>query len=220
MVEIRRILIWSGWLRTSHLAIAVSTLILLLTGWLIANSPMQAEVALEYHYLAVSVLLFGLALRIAIFFRSQPHERLAALFPRGNEIQSIKQVLLFYLSLGKRPLPHWYAHNPLWKAIYLFWYIILLILLGSGVLMNDKPVMLGFYLPSVHEFWAGILWWLTGLHVLSVLVHDYYGKTTDVSAMINGYRLFEFDKAGKQDLKGTPVVLQSLESLMKKRDKS
>jgi Ni/Fe-hydrogenase 1 B-type cytochrome subunit len=216
MAEIRRILIWSGWLRASHWAIALSTLVLLATGWLIGHSPMQADIALEYHYLAVSLLVFGLALRIVIFFRGKEHERLPALFPQAGELRQIKQVLLFYLSLGKRPLPHWYAHNPLWKVIYVLWYLALLLLIISGVLMTDKPVMLGFYLPSVHEFWAGMVLWATGLHILSQFAHDYYAKTSDVSAMINGYRVFEVENHGTQAPAGPPVVLQSMDSLIKK----
>jgi len=219
MTEIRRVLIWSGWLRASHWSIALSTLVLLFTGWLIAHSPMQAEIALEYHYLAVSVLIFGLVLRIAIFFKGKEHERLPALFPQLAEIKAIKQMLIFYLSLGKQPPPHWYAHNPLWKIIYVLWYVALLLLIVSGVWMTDKPVILGFYLPSVHSFWASIVLWFTCLHLLSLFVHDYYAKTADMSAMVNGYRLFEVETKAKEDLKGTPVVLQSMESLMNKGKK-
>ncbi|MCW8964520.1 MAG: cytochrome b/b6 domain-containing protein [Gammaproteobacteria bacterium] len=215
MTEIRRVLIWSGWLRVSHWSVALSTLVLLLSGWLIGNSPMQAEIALEYHYLAVSVLVFGLVLRIAIFLRGKDHERLGALFPEASELRAIRQTLVFYLSLGRQPMPHWYAHNPLWKMIYVFWYVALLLLLGSGVLMADDAVVLGFYLPSVHDFWAGMVFWFTILHLISLFAHDYYAKSTDMSAMINGYRLFEVESQAKDDLKGTPVVLQSMDSLMK-----
>jgi len=215
MTEIRRVLIWSGWLRVSHWSIALSTLVLLFSGWLIGNSPMQADIALEYHYLAVSVLVFGLVLRMAIFFKGKNHERLGALFPEASELRVIRQTLVFYLSLGRQPMPNWYAHNPLWKIIYVFWYLALLLLLGSGALMADDAVVLGFYLPSVHGFWAAIVFWFTILHLISLFAHDYYAKSTDMSAMINGYRLFEVESQAKGDLKGTPVVLQSMESLMK-----
>jgi len=219
MAEIRRVLIWSGWLRVSHWSIAFSTLVLLVSGWLIAHSPMRALIALEYHYIAVSVLIFGLALRITLFFKGKNHERLAALFPDPTELKAIRQTLLFYLTLGKQPLPNWYAHNPLWKMVYVFWYVILLLSAASGALMEDTPVVLGFYLPSVHEFCATMVLWLTGLHLISLFEHDYYAKTTDVSAMINGYRLFEVEAKEKPDLQGSPVVMQSMESLLNKDKK-
>jgi len=217
MTEIRRVLIWSGWLRVSHWSVALSTLVLLSSGWLIGNSPLQAELALEYHYLAVSVLVFGLVLRVAIFFRGKDHERLGALFPGPSEIKAVWQMLVFYLSLGRQPLPNWYAHNPLWKMIYVFWYLALLLLLGSGVFMADNAIVLGFYLPSVHAFWASMVFWVTVLHMISLFAHDYYAKSTDISAMINGYRLFEVESQAKDGLQGTPVVLQSMESLLTRR---
>jgi Ni/Fe-hydrogenase 1 B-type cytochrome subunit len=218
MSEIMRVLIWSGWLRLSHWALALSTLVLMVTGWLIANSPMIADVALEYHYMAVAVLIFGFILRILIFIRGQPHERLTALFPQASEIRSIKQTLLFYLSMAKQPLPHWYAHNPLWKILYVLFYIVLLLLLFSGAMMEEYAVVFGFYLPSVHAFWANIVSLFVLLHLIALFIHDYYAGTTDVSAMINGYRLFEVTKSGKpgSDLKTVPVVIESLDSLLGK----
>ena len=219
MKEIRRVLIWSGWLRASHWAVALSTLVLIFTGLLISYSPMQAEPALEYHYLAVSVLVFGIALRIAIFFRGAEHERLPALFPQPSELKAIKQTLLAYLTLGKQPLPHWYAHNPFWKIIYVIWYLALLLLIASGSIMPDTPVVAGFYLPSVHAFWATVIMWLAGLHLLALIAHDYYAKTTDISAMINGYRLFEVDGQSASNQKGMPVVVKPLDSLINKDEK-
>ena len=215
MAEIRRILIWSGWLRLSHWALALSTLVLLISGWLIANSPLQATQALEYHYLATSVLIFGLVLRIAIFVRGKPHEKLAALFPQPGEFSGIKQTTMFYLSMARRPLPHWYAHNPLWKMVYVFVYVILLLLLFSGTMMDSRELVLGFYLPGVHAFWADFIAWFVLLHVIALFVHDYFGKTTDMSAMVNGFRLFEVDSGTGDTAKGTPVVVQSMDSLLK-----
>jgi Ni/Fe-hydrogenase 1 B-type cytochrome subunit len=218
MSEIMRVLIWSGWLRLSHWALALSTLVLMTTGWLIAHSPMVADIALEYHYMAVAVLIFGLILRILIFFRGQPHERLSALFPEVSEIRSIKRTLLFYFSLARQPMPHWYAHNPLWKILYVLFYVVLLLLLFSGALMEEYPVVFGFYLPSVHAFWAKIVSLFVLLHLLTLFIHDYYANTTDVSAMINGYRLFEVTDSGKlgSGLKTVPVAMQPLDTLLGK----
>ena len=220
MTEIRRVLIWSGWLRLSHWSIALSTLVLMLTGWLIAHSPLVALQALEYHYMAVSVLIFGLLLRVLMFIRGQQHERLSALFPDASEIRPIKQTLLFYLSLAKQPLPDWYAHNPFWKLLYVLLYLVLAIILFSGVFMEKYPVVMGFYLPSVHEFWANIVFFFVSFHLVTLFAHDYFGKTTDISAMINGYRLFEVERSGTSDgrFKTVPVMVQPMDSLRGKHD--
>lgn len=220
MTEIRRVLIWSGWLRLSHWTLALSVLVLIATGWAISNGPMVAADALEYHYLAASVMIFALVLRVLVFIRGKPHERLAALFPELSEFNAIKQTFIFYLSLAKQPLPNWYAHNPFWKMLYVFMYVGLLLLLISGTVMVDHPVVFGFYLPSVHASWSTVLTILVLLHLLSTFVHDYYAKTTDISAMVNGYRLFELEGTGKSrpDLKTVSVELQSMKSLLGKNN--
>ena len=92
-----------------------------------------------------------------IFVRGKPHERLSSLFPEASELRAIKQTLLFYASLAKRPVPNWYAHNPLWKLVYVFLYIALLLLVFSGTMMEQHPVVMGFYLPTVHSFWADVV---------------------------------------------------------------
>ena len=220
MTEIRRVLVWSGWLRLSHWTLALSVLVLIATGWTIGNSPMVAADALEYHYLAASAMIFALALRVLVFIRGKPHERLSALFPQPSEFSAIKQTFIFYLSLAKQPLPNWYAHNPFWKMLYLFMYTALLLMLISGTMMVDHPVVIGFYLPSVHDFWSTVLTILVLLHLLSTFVHDYYAKSTDISAMVNGYRLFELEGSDKArpGLKTVSVELQSMQSLLGKNN--
>ncbi len=216
MEELRRVLIWSGWLRVSHWAIALATMVLMITGWLIGNSPLIAETATEFHYLASSILIFGLVIRIVLMFKGHKHEKLQSLIPEPSELRQIKETILFYLSLGKRPLPNWFAHNPLWKVVYLFFYLMLILMIVSGGLINNYPVVFGFYQPSVHTFWATAIFWFVVMHLISLFVHDYYAKTTDTSAMINGYRLFSVDKASQDENNAMPVVIQSMDSLISK----
>jgi Ni/Fe-hydrogenase 1 B-type cytochrome subunit len=190
---VKRVLVWSGWLRVSHASIGLSVLAQLLTGWLIAESPSLAGTALDIHYLASAVLIFGLVIRLALMFAGKPHERLPALFPASFELAAMASTLRCYLSFFRASLPGWYAHNPLWKPFYLLMYLVLVIMVITGVMIPETSIALGFYLPSVHTFWAHVLLWLSALHVVSVIVHDYRKQTTDISAMVNGYRLFLSD---------------------------
>jgi len=187
---IKRVLVWSGWLRLSHVSIGLAALVLLFTGWLIAESPSLAESALDLHYLASSFLIFGLVVRIVLMFTGKEHERLPGLFPASTELTAMAKTLRFYISLGKSPMPGWYAQNPLWKPVYLIIYLALIVLVITGALMPDVSLMPGFYLPAVHMFWAQFVLWLTAFHIASVIMHDYKNQTTDISAMVNGYRLF------------------------------
>lgn len=210
---IKRVLVWSGWLRLSHATIGLAVLVLLLTGWLIAESPSLAESALELHYLASSFLIFGLAIRVGLMFAGREHERLPGLFPASSELNAMAQAFRFYISLGKSPMPGWYAHNSLWKPVYLVIYLALVVLVITGAIMPDIALILGFYLPSVHVFLAQLMFWLVVLHIASTVLHDYRNQTSDISAMVNGYRLFLI--AGNRDGSVSEELVQhiSIDSL-------
>ena len=217
MVEpvIRRVRVWSGWLRLSHACIGLAVLVLLLTGWLIAESPSLAETALELHYLASSFLIFGLLVRIVLMFAGRENESLSALIPAGTELNAMVGTFRFYISLGKSSLPGWYAQNPLWKPVYLVIYLALIVLVVSGALIPDVSLLLGFYLPSVHMFWAQLIFWLVVLHIGSVVMHDYKSQTTDISAMVNGYRLFLIESNRQGPVSAEMVQHVSIDSLKK-----
>lgn len=194
---VKRVLVWSGWLRASHASIGFAVIVLLITGGLIARSPSLAGTALDIHYLASAVLAFGLIVRVALMFAGKEHERLSALFPASFELAAMAATLRCYASFFRAALPGWYAHNPLWKPLYLLMYLALVIMVITGMMMPETSILLGFYIPNVHAFWAQILLWLSALHIFSVIVHDYRKKTADISAMVNGYRLFLTDSNSK-----------------------
>jgi len=212
---IKRVLVWSGWLRISHASVGLAVLMLLFTGGLIAESPSLAESALDLHYLASGFLIFGLVIRIMLMFAGKEHERLPGLFPASSELNAMAKTFRFYVSLGKSPMPGWYAQNPLWKPVYLTIYLALIVLVITGALMPDVSLILGFYLPSVHIFWAQLMLWLAVLHMGSVIMHDYKNRTTDISAMVNGYRLFLIESNRGGSISEEMVQHISIDSLKK-----
>lgn len=209
-------MIWGGWLRLSHACIALATLVLLLTGWLLAKSPSLAGLAQDVHYIASAFLVLGLVVRIVLMFAGKEHERVTSLFPAGSELAAMASTLRFYVSLGRTSLPGWYAQNPLWKPAYLVIYSAFIILAATGAAMSDVPLVLGFYLPSVHAFWAQVVLWFSVLHITSVCLHDYKNLTTDISAMVNGYRLFLIDKSQDAARVNESIQLVSPDSLNKR----
>ena len=206
-------LVWSGWLRISHACIALSSLVLLATGWLVAESPSLAASSMDIHYIAAGFLTFGLVVRMVLMAAGREHERVVSLFPSSAELSAMAGILRCYIALGRSPLPGWYAQNPLWKPVYLIVYIALIILTISGIAMTDISLVMGFYLPSVHAFWAQLVFWFSVLHIVSVLVHDYKNQTTDISAMVNGYRLFIIDSGRDGTGAADSVQIISLDSL-------
>jgi Ni/Fe-hydrogenase 1 B-type cytochrome subunit len=212
----RRVPVWGGWFRLAHWSIALSTLILMITGWLIAESPSLAEGAGELHLVTASVLIFGLLLRSLLMFVGKPHEQLTGLIVEASEFKTIIETARFYLSLGKTTLPNWYAQNPLWKTLYLCVYLVLYIQVISGALMPDNDTLFGFYLPSVHSWWAQVLVIYTGLHLVAIALHDYRGKAADISAMINGHRLFQVGGNQTRSAAGDNIQLVTLDHSKRK----
>lgn len=200
MARIEKVMIWGGWLRLSHLVIGLSTLALLGSGWLLEAAPSLEADAADLHYVAAGVLLFGLALRILLMFKGSEVERLGHLMPEDEEWSAVRDTLMFYLRFGRGPLPRWYAHNPFWKPLYLLLYVCLLVLLLSGWLRLDSPVLWGWYLPRVHGVFATAVGWLTLLHLVAVILHDYRGDAADISAIVNGNRHFVIEEPPGADI--------------------
>ncbi len=194
--QIRRVAVWSGWLRLAHWSLAGATLLLLATGWLIGNSPAVAESAAEIHYLGAALLLFALMLRLFLGCFGNPGERLAELLPRDQELDGMRASLWFYLSLGRARLPAWFAHNPLWKPLYLFLLLVLCLSLLTGWLMQETPLIGRLYLPRAHVWLANTVAVLTAAHLYSVILQDLKGTTADISAMVNGHRYFGIERDG------------------------
>ena len=211
----QRVLVWSGWMRLAHWLIALSVIVLLATGWLVKLAPSVANSASEVHKLASIGLTLGLILRVWLLIAGPVNARWKALLPVRADIDKMGMMLRFYVTMGKSPQPRWYAHNPLWAPLYFLILIILLVQALSGLLMEAHPLMLGFYLPSVHDFWATVILVFSCLHVIAVVLQDAKGTASDVSAMINGHRIFIVEDGDTMPAQDTRTI--SLDQIGKPR---
>jgi len=191
---------------------AIAVLLLAMTGWLMQVAPSVAIAASDYHYLVAVLLTVGLLLRIWLLFYDKGTGHWSKLIPEVRDRRMFKEMLLFYASFGKRPQPKWYAHNPLWKLVYVFVFIVLLLLILTGAARDDFPVVFGFFLPDIHGFLATTILGFVVLHIAAVVLHDYKGDASDVSSMINGHRIFVADKQPEfpSDLKEQPITFKPM----------
>jgi Ni/Fe-hydrogenase 1 B-type cytochrome subunit len=209
--SLRRVLIWSGWLRASHWLIATSVILLAFTGWLTDSTPSVAAAASDYHYLFATVLIIGLVLRLWLLFFDNAIGHWRKLIPSIGERGAFKQMFLFYFSLGKMSLPNWYAHNPLWKLAYLILFLVLFLQVMTGMYRDEYPIVLGVYLPEVHGVLASVILLFTGLHIIAVVLHDLKGTASDISALINGHKIFVINKPkNSQGVSEHPISLKQL----------
>ena len=196
---IHRTLVWNRKLRAAHRLLALSTLVLIATGWLIPEAPSLINLTSDWHYLAAAVFIAALLLRLWLLSSDRQTAGIAALMPGKLALPAMGQMLRFYITLGKAPLPTCYAHNPLWAPIYLCSILVMLLLVASGLAMEKYPVLFTVYLPDLHSTLASILTIFVVAHVITVFMHDAKGVSSDISAMVNGHRIFVVQKSGNPD---------------------
>jgi Ni/Fe-hydrogenase 1 B-type cytochrome subunit len=209
--------VWSRWLRLAHWVLAISTLGLIATGWLMRNDSVTAAEATEIHYLLSGLLLPALLLRLYLLFFSKGTDHLSDCEPNVHRLNQAWQVIRFYLTLGKAPLPKWYSHNPLWGPIYIAFFFILTLTAASGLmLLNDRQLLGSISMLDLHQLcYQGVLLF-TVLHLPAVFSHDLSSKSADISAMVNGFRVFEVGEAGAERDSAQAVSLDALLKQLKK----
>lgn len=204
-LEIRRIKIWSGWLRLAHGALALSTLLLMTSGWLIQHTIGVENLSRDIHYGIAGLFVVALLSRLGLLFWEKTSGNWRALWPHQISLEGIKQTALFYLSFGRSKLPSWHAHNPLWIPLYAFMLIVMLICTLSGVLMESTPVLFGtLYVPELHSTATNWFSVLVIAHIITAIWHDCKSDNSNISAMLNGYRIFLLEKPQKDS--GTHVI--------------
>ncbi len=217
---VQRVPVWSGLLRLSHWLMAFSTLLLLATGWLLESVVEFQDASRDFHYLAAYALIGGLLLRLHLLFFDRGPGSWTALIPRREQVGAMLDMLRFYLSFGRWQLPGWYAHNPLWQPVYLVLLLLLALQALSGVVTDAPYLIAGRSLADWHGAGAVVIGYLVALHVLAVFLHDLKGTGSDVSAMVNGHRIFVIKPVQQQiELGATGISLEEIGKTSKRREK-
>jgi len=189
--NIRYVLVWSGWLRLSHWLIAAGVLFQVTSAWALGHDDANHTFWLDWHLITGQIILMALGLRlILLFFPGSSNWR--AFIPEKAQLLAMVQMIKFYLSLARFPLPNWYAHNPLWLPVYPVLFLVLAGCAISGLLYNSSHFILGQAMFELHGALASLIIVFTVFHVVTVFLHDLKGKGATISAMVNGYRYFHF----------------------------
>ena len=208
--HIKYIPVWSGWLRLSHWVIGFGVLFQIASAWAMANDYSHYPVWRDWHLIIGQLVLAALLLRIALLFTAKAGNwRSFILYP--SQWPAALQTLKFYFSFTRFPLPGWYAHNPLWKPLYLLLLVLLALSAGSGLMLGNHDFLAGLSMRQLHLWLAGIITALSTAHIVTVFLHDWKAKGAFVSAMINGHRYFHYDtpeQAQNQKQQGITVSFQ------------
>lgn len=200
---VTQVFIWSRWLRLTHWTLAITTLGLIATGWLMTLDSSITVNAIEFHYIFLSLFIPALLVRLYLLVFGKGTDHLSDCEPNTHRLSQAWEVIRFYITLGKAPLPRWYSHNPLWGMLYLALFFFLVLSTASGAMLMKDQLMIGsISMLSLHQLCYQITLAFSLLHIIAVFAHDLSSKAGDNSAMINGYRTFEVgenspDKSGQ-----------------------
>ncbi len=196
--NIRYVLVWSGWLRLSHWLIAAGVLFQITSAWAIGHDNADYTFWLDWHLISGQIILMALALRVVLlFFPGSSNWR--ALIPEKAQLQAMVQMIKFYLSLARFPLPNWYAHNPLWLPLYLIIFVVIAACSVTGLLHDSPKIIFGFPVYKLHSAMASVIIIFTLFHIVTVFLHDLKGKGAFISAMVNGHRYFHFTSQNNEN---------------------
>ncbi len=177
-----------------HWTSALLVIALLISAFLFRYVTQWYDVAFDWHIIFGQMLGLVLILRAGLAVFGKGSERYSSWFlslrPGTAQFQSMLEMLRFYVTMGRTPLPRWYAHNPLWAPIYALFWGLLAVTVISAVLQDAAMGWLGINWAEWHRIGAqGVLGFIVA-HVIAVFMHDLKGESADVSAMINGQRYF------------------------------
>ncbi len=196
--NIRYVLVWSGWLRLSHWLIAAGILFQITSAWAIGHDNADYTFWQDWHLITGQIILMALALRVVLlFFPGSSNWR--AFIPEKSQLQAMVQMIKFYLSLTRYPLPNWYAHNPLWLPLYLVIFFVLAACSITGLLHDSPKIILNYPMVKLHSVLANVIIIFSIFHIVTVFLHDLKGKGAFISAMINGHRYFHFTSQSNEN---------------------
>lgn len=203
MNNIQRIRVWSTPLRLVHWLMALCVPALLVSGWVGGARLGEAGPWRDLHLTSGYLLAVALAIRLGLLLRGRnPTDRWRDLWPAGRQQWlGARDTLFFYMTLGRATLPGYYGHNPLWGPVYLALFTLMAMGVVTGVLLSRydplgllvltaSPWWLGWSLPEWHTTVATALAVAVAAHILAVFTHDARGTASEISAMVNGHKIF------------------------------
>ncbi len=181
-----------------------------------ATDPILATDAKDMHLVLSGLLVPALILRIYLLIFSAGTDHLADCELDSHRLRQAVEVLKFYLTLGKFPLPNWFSHNPLWGPVYLLLFIFLTVSSLSGILLlQDIAFTFGISNHALHSVSYSAISVFVLLHLPAVFSHDLSNKHADISGMINGYKIYQIED--NHQAAGQQPRTVSLDQLLKTR---
>lgn len=211
----RRVYVWDLVVRTTHWLIALSIVVLSVTGiyighpFLLAPGPATARFVMGtmkiVHIYAGIVFTLSVLTRLVWMFVGSRYARWQNFVPVAAERRkALWQTLLFYTFVRRRP-PDTVGHNPLAGATYVAVFFLYLVMIASGLglyaLGSDsylrvfEPLLGLFGGAQGARWWHHVVMWLligfTVHHIYSAVLMARVEKNGTIDSIVSGYKWVE-----------------------------
>lgn len=193
--DIRCVDVWPPLLRLAHWLMAAGVSFQLVSAWVIANSTADLGFWRDYHLIVGQLMVFVLLLRGWLLLQ-RGTGGWRSFVPTRAQLDGAGQMLKFYMSLFRFPLPNWYAYNPLWQLVYPLMLACTVLAVVSGLLHDSTTQVFGVDAAAVHGAATSLLGALVLLHIATAVLQDWKGRGATTSAMLNGRRYFHIESEG------------------------
>lgn len=191
---IKQIFIWSKWLRVIHGLFLFALIGLFLSGWLLSQPSFATSInTITIHQVMSTFIGVFLSIRLILLVFGKGAEHIKSFFDQGDKFVKSNELLAFYFSLGKRPLPNWHSKPAVWSILYLVMFALMALLLLTGIIQNEQDRLWGFVLLDTHLELAKWLAYLVGFHIFTSILHDSKSLNGNISAMLNGHRSIQIE---------------------------
>jgi Ni/Fe-hydrogenase 1 B-type cytochrome subunit len=211
---IRRSYVWDALVRATHWLIALSIVVLSVTGIYIGNPFIEVSGPASHrfvmgwmkavHFYTAIVFTLSVLGRIVWMFTGPPHARWKNFIPVSRERrQEFVGTLRFYLFALQKP-PEAEGHNPVAGLAYLFVFMLYLVMIatGLGLYAIDADISsplrhLDAFLPMfggaagarwIHHV---AMWLLIGFavhHIYSAALVSFVEKNGEIDSIVSGYK--------------------------------
>lgn len=215
--DIRCIDVWPPLLRLAHWLMAAGVSFQLISAWIIANTTADLSFWQDYHLMVGQLMILVVLFRGWLLFQ-QGVGHWRSFKTSTAQLEGAGQIVKFYMSLFRFPLPNWFAYNPLWLMVYPIMLLFILLAVVTGVFHGHSIPLFGLNMADIHEAVTTALYVMLLLHIATAILQDWKGKGGSVSAMLNGRRYFHIEpESASQPLgqSGTEVHI-SADSISKK----
>lgn len=219
--RLERVYVWEVPVRLSHWLIALSILVLAVTGIYIGNPfiSVSGEATWHFvmgtmksiHFVAAMVFLVSVLGRVVWMFAGNPYARWQQFLPVSKRrLEGIWNTFAFYIFL-RRDSPGYVGHNPLAGAVYTVVFGLFVVMIATGLALVSASAHVSSLLSGFQFLipWCGGLqmarfvhhvgmWLILGFaahHVWSAFLVGIVEKSSLIDSIFSGYKVLTPDVA-------------------------